>query len=92
MGNPESLEIHKYRPSWNIEGKGAFLQSSGKAMSLHPAAPASLMYLMVFWVESSRLNHPGSALTAAALYFLIVAGMIGMLDLIEVLKGVRDGK
>lgn len=55
------------------------IQSSGKAISLQPFWPASLIQWIVFWMESSRLSHPGSALTAAALYFLIVATMLKML-------------
>jgi len=32
-------------------------------MSLQPAAPASLMKLMVFWTPASRSNQHGSEVT-----------------------------
>lgn len=45
-------------------------------MNLQPALPASLIQWMVRRVDSSRLNQPGSALTAAALYFLRTGAMV----------------
>lgn len=47
-------------------------QSSGKAMNLQPAWPASSIQWTVRRTDSSRLNQPGSALTAAALNLDIV--------------------
>lgn len=48
------------------------VHSSGKAMNLQPAWPASLIQWIVRRTDSSRLNQPGSALTAAALNLDIV--------------------
>lgn len=86
MGSREPLFGIELEDRW-FEEEQMYLQSSGKAISLQPFWPASLIQWMVFWIESSRLSHPGSALTAAALYFLIVATML--IDL--VLEGVMIG-
>lgn len=45
-------------------------------MSLQPDFPASLIQWIVLRTDSSRLNQPGSALTAAALYFLRTVGIL----------------
>jgi len=57
-------------------------------MSLQPALPASLIQWMVLRTDSWRSNQPGSALTAAALYFLRTAGIVQMI--IQVLKGLLE--
>ena len=66
---------------------GRDLQTSGKARNLTPALPASLIQWIVFCTESSRSNHPGSAVTQAALYFLIRPGIFDVMCKCKVCSG-----
>ena len=68
-GDPFVVSVGGFFPIQRNGAEGG-VQSSGKAINLHPALPASSIQWMVRRTDSSRLNQPGSALTAAALYFL----------------------
>ena len=64
-----SLFVGDHRCNGKLERGWRVVWCSGKAMSLRPAWPAS----MVLWIVTvaSKSTHPGSAVTAAALHLSI---------------------
>lgn len=68
----------QFRSELRLDGTtgGINVHSSGKAINLQPALPASLIQWIVLRTDSWRSSQPGSALTAAALYFFRTGAIV----------------